>query len=189
MTDYDGTRLGERLGFTPMNTLVTGTYQVMVALQDVLERLQDNYRDKDLRPIKEFILGDPPAGGLTKFPSVAIVPEQGERIKADCDQGADGVDLIVLRLYHERAEKTGSDNATADVVRYLDFLRVLLYENLSLKDLDGRRRVYEAWPGRWVVGTFIEEDRAARGKQSRIRGGVLELDVRLLRDRIAQEGR
>lgn len=143
------------------------------AIKDTVERLFDAYRDKDLPPLADVTLGDPVK--LVKFPTLAIIPESGERTDQGCSV-FDGLDLYVLRLYAEFIEGTQGKLADEHVGMYLQALIDMFMEHQGLETAAGRARVYEAWPARWIIGAFIQEDRAT-GKRSRIRGGALELAI------------
>jgi hypothetical protein len=170
MTDPAATRLADD---PKRSTLLVGTATIIVALVDTIARHFDHYRDKDVPPLKDVTPGDP--AKLTRFPTLAVIAESGDRMESGCEH-ASGNELIVLRLYLEKVEKTQGDNAELIVARYLDTIRAILYEHRTLEDEDGRSRVFKAWPARHVIGTFVQEDRTT-GKQSRVRGGVLEVEV------------
>lgn len=164
-------------------TVLLGAHDVELAILDTLERLAPDYRDPDL-PEPRFVYGDPVslAGG---FPLVAVIPEKGARKNRGCSRGTEGLDLFRLRLYHEVANPDTDPRAEWEpVVRTLDYLRALFYQNTTLPTRGGDRRVFECWPARWGVLTFQEETTAGFVA---IRGGEIELDV-TVNETVAQEG-
>lgn len=183
MTNPDALRIASN---PSMSTDVIGVADIMEMVHATLEEHRERYRTPTLPPLRDVTIGDP--ARIVKLPMVAIVPSHGTREEGGCTRRADGLDVYILRLYAERVEKTQSDNATLEVARHIDYLRALFYEQGSpLVHPDNGKTAYKAWPSRWAIADFIEEDRSTGRERSRIRGAVIELDV-WLTERIAQIG-
>lgn len=167
-------------------TVLLGTNELVCYLLDVLSRKIDDYRAKDLPTPALLSYGTPPWAPIA-FPHIAVSPASWERedlasnVRGKHGSPTEKTDQLVVRVYHEIVE-TESENAFPEVTRTIDYLAALILENQTLRGKDGCKRVFQAWPARAFIQTFIEEGRG--GQLVAIRGAELEVEVQFTHERV-----